>query len=175
MRPNNIDQKKYEHACYLYQSGECSTIKEVSEVVSISDGTLRRRFSEDGIKKPTSLKASDLDDSSEQGKKLKADHLNWLNNITRRALMFAQRSVTENIPLGNFNDDLKALKHITDITNKNYATCAKILNVDEIVDVEELPEFKVVEMTASDVEEVRKAQREQFRELSTTEEIESRH
>lgn len=175
MRPNNIDQKKYEHACYLYQSGECSTIKEVSEIVSISDGTLRRRFSEDGIKKPTSLKASDLDDSSEQGKKLKADHLNWLNLITRRALMFAQRSVTDNIPLGNFNDDLKALKHITDIANKNYATCAKILNVYETVDAEELPEFQVVEMTASDVEEIRQAQREQFRELSTTEEIESRH
>ncbi|POB16011.1 hypothetical protein CRN36_21610 [Vibrio vulnificus] len=67
------------------------------------------------------------------------------------------------------------MKLITDIANKNYATCAKILNVDEIVDAEELPEFTVVEMTASDVEEVRQVQRAQFRELSTTEETESRH
>ncbi|CAH6870671.1 hypothetical protein VCHA34P112_270044 [Vibrio chagasii] len=175
MRPNNIDQKAYEYACYLYQSGECSTVQEVSEVVSISDGTLRRKFSEDGIKKPTSLKASDLDDSSEKGKRLKADYLNWLNAITRRALMFAQRSAAENLPLGNFKDDLRSLKYITDIANKNYATCAKILNADETVDAEELPEFKVVEMTASDVEDVRQAQREQFKELSTTDEIESHH
>ncbi|CDT98120.1 hypothetical protein AB4517_04115 [Vibrio sp. 10N.222.52.C3] len=174
-KAKNIDQQKYEYACHLYQSGECSTIKEVSEIVSINASTLRSRFNEDEIKKPTSLKASDLDDSSDQGKKLKADHLNWLNTITRRALMFAQRSVTDNIPLGNFNDDLRALKLITDIANKNYATCAKILNVDEIVDAEELPEFTVVEMTASDVEEVRQSQREQFRELSTNEEAESRH
>ncbi|MFZ3466409.1 hypothetical protein [Vibrio harveyi] len=175
MRPNNIDQKKYEEACHLYQSGECSTIQEVSEIVSISSSTLRRKFSEDGIKKPTSLKASDLDDSSDQGKKLKAGYLNSLNAITRRALTLAQRSTAEKIPLGNFNDDLRALKLITDIINKNYATCAKILNVDEIVDAEELPEFTVVEMTASDVEEVRQSQREQFRELSTNEEAESRH
>lgn len=173
-KTSSIDQKKYEYACYLYQSGECSTVQEVSEIVSISDGTLRRRFSEDGIKKPISLKASDLDDSSEKGKRLKADYLNWLNAITRRALMFAQRSATDNIPLGNFNDDLRALKHITDIANKNYATCAKILNVYETVDTEELPEFQVVEMTASDVEKIRQTQREQFRELSTSEEIESR-
>ncbi|HAS6026171.1 TPA: hypothetical protein I7142_19560 [Vibrio vulnificus] len=170
-----IDPKQYNYACYLLQSGECSTAKEVAEIVDIPVATLRARFRKDGIKKPTSLKASDLDDSSDQGKKLKAVYLNSLNNITRRALTFAQRSVTDNIPLGNFNDDLRALKLITDIANKNYATCAKILNVDEIVDAEELPEFTVVEMTASDVEEVRQVQRAQFRELSTTEETESRH
>ncbi|POB17805.1 hypothetical protein CRN36_12370 [Vibrio vulnificus] len=104
-----IDPKQYNYACYLLQSGECSTAKEVAEIVDIPVATLRARFRKDGIKKPTSLKASDLDDSSDQGKKLKAVYLNSLNNITRRALTFAQRSVTDNIPLGNFNDDLRAL------------------------------------------------------------------
>lgn len=163
-----IDPKQYNYACYLLQSGECSTAKEVAEIVDIPVATLRARFRKDGITKPVTLQTEDLNDSN-SAKKLKAEYLNWLNALTKRGLMFAQRSVTENIPLGNFNDDLRALKHITDIANKNYATCAKILNVYETVDTEELPEFKVVEMTASDVEEIRQNQREQFRELSTNE------
>lgn len=169
-----IDPKQYNYACYLLQSGECSTAKEVAEIVGVPVATLRARFRKDGITKPVTIQTEDLNDS-DSSKKLKAEYLNWLNALTKRGLMFAQKSATENIPLGNFKDDLRSLKYITDIANKNYATCAKILNAGETVDAEELPEFKVVEMTASDVEGVRQAQREQFRELSTIDEIESHH
>ncbi|EKA7384572.1 hypothetical protein OL309_004402 [Vibrio parahaemolyticus] len=168
-----IDPKQYNYACYLLQSGECSTAKEVAEIVDIPVATLRARFRKDGITKPITLRARDLDDT-ESAKKLKTEYLNWFSALTKRALMFASESTTQKIPLGHFKDDLRALKDITDIANKNYATCSKILKVDDVVENNELPEFRVVEMTASDVEEVRQVQRAQFRELSTTEETESR-
>ncbi|MET2951327.1 hypothetical protein ABXV18_24905 [Vibrio owensii] len=176
-----LPAKDYRTICQMWRSGDY-TLSELAKKFDTNEKSLRQRLYRDGIKKGQDAKLHDQAVSEVLQKEtaknavetrnaiatLQKNHLSWLDQISKRALFITVQSAKEETPLGNFKDDIKALKDVSDILRSNYQTAAKILRVDDITELEEeLPTFTVAEMTADDVAEIRDAQRQQLDELLT--------
>ncbi|MEO9497596.1 MAG: hypothetical protein ABJG42_24195 [Vibrio splendidus] len=174
-----LTPREYSSACQMWASGDYR-LKDIAEVYGVSVQALQKRFKKDQISKgqnanlhsaavKEALEGESVRTALETRKviqELQQNNLTWLEQLTKRSLMIAAKSSKDNIPLGNFKDDVKVLKDISDIVTKNYMASASILRIDEMTESEEeLPTFRVEEMTADDVEEVREAQRRQLAEL----------
>lgn len=175
-----LTPREYRTACQMWESGEY-TLKKIAEHFGILPNGLSVRFRKDGIvkgaqaeKHDKAVAASIQKDTAKSAMEtrkvvaeLQQNNLTWLDQITKRTLLIAAQASKDNVPLGMFKDDVKVLKDMSDIISKNYGTAAQILRIDEIAEAQEdLPTFKVHEMTADDVEEIRQSQREQLNEFT---------
>ncbi|CDT52753.1 hypothetical protein VCR15J2_390018 [Vibrio coralliirubri] len=180
-KQKRISAKDYRAICIMWRSGDY-TVKELATQFDVNETSLRKRFARDGIKKGEDAELhnkavaeviqKDTVKQAEETRELilttQKNHLAWLDGLSRRALLIAQQSAKDNVPLGSFKDDVQTLKGIADIVRGNYQTASQILRIDDISDLEEdLPTFTVNEMTADDVEEIRESQRQQLEEFTT--------
>lgn len=188
-----VAQYEYAKEQYVSAKEKYGMIFEIAKGLDITASGLRKRFIKDGLVETTSTKkrtenkkpsakevAKEASDNiiksspfyenktpEEREKLIKDDYFKWMHSVSRMSVNYPVRAKGDSVALGYFKDDIMVMKNIMDILDKSYKSIAQMNGFNSDVEKEDLPTFTVHEMTAEDVEDVRRAQRQQAEEMRT--------
>lgn len=179
-KAKRLTPREYARAKTMWQSGDYS-LKEISDTVGVSATALSRRFKRDSVSKGSDAKkvSAAVKRAIEKTSAAQAEELaSTAHDIKMLALksieLFNKKNYADVVaciksgrPLGEIQGDLKALKIASEIVNLNYGTGARILGLDQDLNLEDaLPELQIHIMTENDVAELREQQRREEAEAN---------
>ena len=172
-KSKRLTPREYARAKTMWQSGDYS-LKEISDTVGVSATALSRRFKRDSVAKGSDAKkvsaavkraiektsAAQAEELASTAHDIKMLALKSIELFNKKNYADIVACIKANRPLAEIQGDLKALKIASEIVNLNYGTGARILGLDQDLNMEdELPELQIHIMTENDVAELREQQR----------------
>lgn len=145
-----------------------NSIKDLAEAFDVSYTALRKRLSEEGIKRGGRYKKEDFQTNDPVLLQLQRDYVRWLDAISKMSIAVVGKARDDNVPIACYEDDLRALKLVGELLGRNCTVLMKLFNVTNGSQPEELPTFTVTEMTAADVQELRDEQKEALAEMANS-------
>lgn len=179
-KAKRLTPREYARAKTMWQSGDYS-LKEISDTVGVSATALSRRFKRDSVSKGSDAKkvSAAVKRAIEKTSAAQAEELaSTAHDIKMLALksieLFNKKNYADVVacikagrPLAEIQGDIKALKIASEIVNLNYATGARILGLDQDLNMDDqLPELQIHLMTENDVAELREQQRREEAEAN---------
>lgn len=173
-----LTPREYARAKSMWQSGEYS-LAEIADTVGVSATALSRRFKRDSVEKGSTANkvsaavqkaiertsASQAEEMAVVAHDLKMQALKSIKLFNQKAYADVAKSIQDKTPLAERLNDLKALNEASKIVAQNYATGAKILGLDQVLnEAEDLGELQIHLMTENDVAELREQQRREAAE-----------
>lgn len=179
-KSKRLTPREYARAKQMWQSGDYS-LKEISDTVGVSATALSRRFKRDSVSKGSDAKkvsaavkraiektsAAQAEELASTAHDIKMLALKSIELFNKKNYADVVACIKANRPLAEIQGDLKALKIASEIVNLNYGTGARILGLDQDLNLEDaLPELQIHIMTENDVADLREQQRREEAEAN---------
>lgn len=179
-KSKRLTPREYARAKQMWQSGDYS-LKEISDTVGVSATALSRRFKRDSVSKGSDAKkvsaavkraiektsAAQAEELASTAHDIKMLALKSIELFNKKNYADIVACIKTNRPLAEIQGDLKALKIASEIVSMNYGTGARILGLDQDLNLDDaLPELQIHLMTENDVAELREQQRREEAEAN---------
>lgn len=179
-KSKRLTPREYARAKTMWTSGDYS-LKEISDAVGVSATALSRRFKRDSVSKGSDAKkvsaavkraiektsAAQAEELASTAHDIKMLSLKAIELYTKKGYSDVVNCIKTGRSVAEIQGDLKALKLASEIVSMNYGTGARILGLDQDLNIDDtLPELQITLMTENDVAELREQQRREEAEAN---------
>jgi DNA-binding XRE family transcriptional regulator len=159
-----LSDSEFVYAKEQYELGKLS-LADIAKELSVSRQTLSKRFIEAGVQKGSrshelttaaaiAQKATVERFAERRAEMIEETRLTGLNAL-KQTRMIGQKIVVDQMkagkPLGEVDDDLKALTRFNRVLVDNISTALRILQADEHIDEADLPILTIEDLTDEDI------------------------
>lgn len=170
--PKRLTRPQWIRAEQMWASGDY-TLQDLMKSFNVSKTALVRHFKKHEIKKGQDAEKhrkaiqAQLETRSVQAAEeaqnliaqVKENNLKWSETLQKRIMLTVAQAMKDQKALATVKDDIKTLKEALQGIKLGYDIQASILHLDkEELNDDELPILEIVEMTADQVEEMRRVQ-----------------